>query len=224
MANAHVQTLEHETRRSMELVAGGSMSETIGGAAACVLAIVGLSGVFPGYLAAIATIAAGAALFLEGGAILTRFSELLRETTEDRHSATALESGMSAESLGGLAVLVLGVLALVGVASIALMSIALIVLGGALLLGSAATARLNALHLSAHHDSESARIVAREAVSAAAGAQVLIGISAVVLGVLAVIGVDPLTLVLVGLLAGGFSVLLSGTTVGAKMIAGLRGV
>jgi hypothetical protein len=222
MASAHAETLQQETRTSLELVAGGSMAETIGGAAACVLAIVGLSGILPGYLAAIATVAAGAALFFEGAAIVTRYTELLEETDADRLSATALGSGMSAESLGGLAAIALGVLALVGVTSMTLMSVAVIVLGGALLLGSAATSRLNALRIARAHRDETAWLVAREALAAATGAQVLIGIAAVVLGVLAVIGIAPLILILVGLLASGFSILVSGTAVGSKMLAGLH--
>jgi len=207
----------------MEFVAGGSMSETIGGAGACVLAIVGLSGLLPGYLAAIATVAAGAALFLEGGAILSRYSQLLRETMEHHGSTAAFEGGMSAESVGGLAVVALGILALVGVAPLMLMSIALIVLGGALLFGSATTSRLNALRISTGLSVPETHPIAREAVSAAAGAQVLIGIGVIVLGILAVVGVDPLKLVLVGLLAGGSAVLLSGSAISGKMVSGLHG-
>jgi hypothetical protein len=222
MANAHVGTLEGETRTSMELIAGGSIAETIGGAATCVLAIVGLSGILSADLAAVATIAAGAALALEGTSILTRYTELLQEIRADASGEIALGGGMSAESLGGFAVITLGVLALIGVTSTALMSVALIVLGGSLLLSSTATSRLNSLRIAQHRHDEVFRAVAREAVSAASGAQVLLGMGGIVLGILAVVGIDPLTLVLIGLLATGFSVLLSGTAVGGKMLSGLR--
>lgn len=225
MAQAHIGTIENETRTSMEVVAGGSMTGVLGGAGACVLAIVGLAGVFPGYLAAIATIAIGTALVVEGASILARFGELLTETGGERSGEASLEGGMTSETIGGLAVVALGVLALIGVASITLMSTGLIVLGGALLLGSAANSRLSELRLTTRirQADDTIRRIAREAVSAATGAQVLLGIAAVVLGILAVVGVDPLKLVLVGLLAAGFSELVSGTALGGKMLAGIRG-
>lgn len=225
MAHAQVGTMENETRTSMEVVAGGSLTGILAGAGACVLAIVGLAGVFPGYLAAIATIAIGAALVVEGASILARFGELLTETGSERSGEASLEGGMTSETIGGLAVVALGVLALLGVASVTLMATALIVLGGALLLGSASNSRLSELRLTTamRHADDAIRRIAREAVSAATGAQVLLGIATIVLGILAVVGVDSLKLVLVGLLAAGFSEFVSGTALGGKMLAGMRG-
>ena len=69
-----------EEERSAEVVTGGSMIEAVGGIATVVLAIVGLAGLVPIYLAAIAAIVLGAALLLQGIAIAARFSDLLAET------------------------------------------------------------------------------------------------------------------------------------------------
>ncbi len=198
------------------------MAETIGGAGAVVLAILALAGLLPAYLAAIATIAVGAALLFEGAAVAGRYRDLLKRVSENEIQATELGGGVSAESLGGLAGIALGILALLGVAPMALMSVAMIVLGGALLLSAGATSRLNHLQMR-KNTSPMAQMVAREAVSTAAGTQVLAGAGAIVLGILAVQGIAALVLVDVAALALGASVLLSGTALGGKMIAALYG-
>lgn len=198
------------------------MAETIGGAGAVVLAILALAGLLPAYLAAIATIAVGAALLFEGAAVAGRYRDLLKRVSENEIQSTELGGGVSAESLGGLAGIALGILALLGVAPMALMSVAMIVLGGALLLSAGATSRLNHLRMG-KNASPMAQLVAREAVSTAAGTQVLAGAGAIVLGILAVQGIASLVLVDVAALALGASVLLSGTALGGKMIAALYG-
>ncbi len=57
---------------------------------------------------------------------------------------------------------------------------------------------------------------------AASGTQMLIGIATIVLGILALIGIDPVTLSLVGLLATGASILFSGSAVSSRMLSVLR--
>jgi len=82
-----------------------------------------------------------------------------------------------------------------------LLPAAIIVYGAALLLSSGATARLNSLAVTGPGVHEIARHVAREAVFAAGSAQVLIGLSGVILGILALVGFTPLILSLVVLLS-----------------------
>ena len=84
----------------------------MGGIATIVLAIIGLSGVKPDILASIATIVFGAALLIQGGAMLSEFAEM--EVTPDAHVATG-GGGLSALFLVGVGGIVLGVLALLGV-------------------------------------------------------------------------------------------------------------
>ena len=67
-------------RRTAALEGSGILIEGIGGAAAVVLAILGLTGVMPLELAAIAVIVFGVALGAEGGTIATRFARLLART------------------------------------------------------------------------------------------------------------------------------------------------
>jgi hypothetical protein len=119
-----------EEEKSAEVVAGGSMGEAVAGIAAVVLAIVGLAGLYPVYLTAIASIVLGVALLLQGGAVAARFSQLLAEAAGTRLTNRELGGGMSAEFLAGAAGVVLGILALLRVFPEVLLPVAAIVFGG----------------------------------------------------------------------------------------------
>lgn len=216
MATAEATHLTHGDRTTMELVAGGSTGEAIGGIGAVVLAILGLAGVLPFVLAAVATICVGAALILEGGALTARYSRILREVgARSQTEVGEVGGGMTTELLGGVAGVVLGVLAILGVASLSLMAIAAIVFGVSLLLGSGTTTHLNALP--SDYEMASAARVAGEAVRASAGTQVLVGLASATLGVLALIGLSPLTLVLVAMLGVGGATLMTGSALTGRM-------
>ena len=212
---------EREQRQSAKVVAGGSIIEAIAGLAAVALSIIALAGVLPGYLAAIATIAVGVALLAQGGAVAARWSKLVAETPGyEWDSRSELGSGMTAEVLGGAAGVVLGILALIGVAPGVLIPVALLAFGGAMLVGTGTTADLGMFR----GTSTSPRLdhATREVTVAASGTQMLIGITAIVLGILALSGVDSLILALVGLLAVGASILFSGSAVSSRMMGVLR--
>jgi hypothetical protein len=212
---------EPERQKSIKAVAGGSITEAICGAATVVLAIIGLAGTLPGYLASIATIVFGVALLAQGSAIAARYSHLLRETMPEGWDARAELSGsMGAELLGGGAGVVLGILGLLGIATATLIPIAIIVFGGALLLGSGAPADLSSMP----EPFPPARfaMVARQASVAASGAQVLIGTGAIVLGIIALVGIDTVLVTLVSLLVLGVSTLLSGAAVSSRMAAVMK--
>lgn len=213
--------LEPEREKSVKVVAGGSITEALCGAATVVLAIIALAGTLPGYLASIATIVFGVALIAQGGAIASRYRHLLRETAPyEWDTRTELGGGMGAELFGGICGIVLGILGLIGLGTAVLLPIAVIVFGGAILLGSGATADLSTLGLGVQH--ERFAHIARQASMASAGTQALVGIGAIVLGILALVGLDTVTLTLVGLLVLGGSVLLSGTAVSSRMAAVIR--
>ncbi len=219
MATAHSTHYSEEVHRSARVVAGGSILETVGGAGAVVLSVLALAGVLPLVFAAIATIAVGAALLFEGGSIVSRYAQLEAETAGDTRLAnTSLGSGMAAESLGGIAGIVLGILALLGVSPVVLLAAAAIAVGAALLVGTEAVSRLNALEVLGGHVPDKAHRLTRQAVTASSGGQVLAGIGAAVLGILALLSIEPLTLVLVALLTLGASTLLSGSALSGKMI------
>jgi hypothetical protein len=214
-----------EEARSAEFLTGGSVIQAVGGVATVVLAIVGLAGVVPVYLAAIAAIVLGATLLLQGMAIAARFSSLLAETAGTRWTNPPMGGGMTAEFLGGAAGIVLGILALLGLYPAVLLGVAAIVFGGVLLLGIGAASRLNTLVINrswAGAEWEASRRVAGEMVSASNAAQALVGLAGVILGILALVGLYPFTLVLVAFLCLGCSVVLSGAALGSKMLTVLQ--
>ncbi len=210
---------EQEHRATLRLVSGGSIVEAVGGTGAVVLAILGLTGISPELLASIAALALGAALLSEGGALAARFSNLLAEAAP-RRVEQEIGGGLSAELLGGAAGVALGILALLGVSTMTLLAVSAIVFGASLLVGSAATAGVDALMLGVPDDRT--RQLAHEAVRGASGAQLMVGLGAVALGILALLGIDPLTLVLAAMLAVGASVLLTGSVLGGRLMSAIR--
>jgi hypothetical protein len=214
MAEAHGGMIH-----SLETVAGGSALEAFGGLGTAVLAILGLANVLPQFLAAVAVIALGVALFSEGGALAARFRRVLSEAGGGRYDAAELGGGITSELLAGGAGVILGILALLGIVPAVLTSAAVVVFGASLVFGSGATATVNTF---ASHSEGVSHSVAREAVRAAAGAQVLIGVGAIVLGVIGLVGIHPMTLALVALLGLGASVLLSGSAIASRMLSALE--
>jgi hypothetical protein len=208
-----------EDKHIAESVGSGSAAEIIGGIAAIILTILGLAHVAPSLMLPIATIAIGVALVFEGGSVAVQYSRIISRTTENSAQTIEMGGGMTAEMLAGITGIVLGILALLGLDSLTLSASAVIVYGAALSLGSGSTARLNDLRIEVSGAHQSAQRVAHEAVSAAAGTQVLVGLAGGVLGILALVGLAPTVLVLVGLLAVGASLLLSGGAVGGRLIS-----
>jgi hypothetical protein len=210
-----------EERKSVELIGGGAGVEAVGGVAAIVLTIIGLAGVMPVYMVTISTIVIGAALLMQGASVMARFSKVLAETGRGAVGVAEIGGGMSSEFLGGAAGIALGILGLVNIAPTILTAVAAIVFGGVLLLGSGGQARLNRLILEHGGMHETARHVAREAVMAASGTQALVGLSAIVLGILALVDIVPLTLTLVALLCVATAIVFSGAAVSSRMFSQL---
>jgi hypothetical protein len=212
-----------EERRSARTVMGGSLAEGISSMAAIILAIIGLAGFFPMMLPAIATIVMAAAFLLEGGAITMRYSKLLSETSKDRLDAVEFGTGLTSEFLGGVAGGILGILALLGLYPMILVSIAVIVYGATLMLSSGLTMRLNTLAIEGSEETSRFKRIAREATRAAAGVDFLLGLAAIILGIIALTGTLSVTLSLVALLLVGFSGLFTGAAIGTRMASLFRG-
>jgi len=181
------------------------MMESIGAIAVIALAIIALVGVFSSTLAAIATIIVGAAILVEGGVLGASPLAQLQEFQ-------AAGGGATAEFLGGGAGIVLGILALFSTAPQTLLAVAVLVFGATFLLGGAAMAQVGWL-TSIQGQAN------RETTSGAGSGQVLVGLAATVLGILAVTGLSPLTLILVALLSLGASMLFSGSAVGTRTLS-----
>ncbi len=208
---------------SAEVATGGAAGEAVCGLAAVVLSIVGLAHVLSPFLAAVAALVLGAALLLQGGAMFARFSNLLAQAAGGRVGTLNVGGGTSAGFGSGAAGIVLGILALVGVYPEVLLPVAAIVFGAGLVLGCGTTARLNALEVErCCGDNDGARRVAGEMVSSANGALVLVGLAAIILGIVGLAGPYGLVLSLVAFLCLGAAVSLSGSATSGKMMTMLH--
>jgi hypothetical protein len=187
-------------------------------AVAIALSIIGLVRVQP-LVAAIAVIIIGVAFLLEGGAIVMRFFQSVNETKETIWETFELGEGMSAEFLGGTAGIVLGILALLNVVPMVLISVAAIIYGAALVLGTIFTARFNILTIYKTKEDRFSKKVGREAVNAAAAIQIVIGLTGVTLGILAVLSTTPMILNLVAIMVLAFGTLLTGTALSNRLLS-----
>ena len=207
---------------SAEAASYGGFVDALGGIAAIVLAIVGLSGVKPDILLSIGTVVFGAALLIQGGAMLTEYAQI--ELVPEAGS-TASGGGLSALFLVGVAGIVLGVLALLGVHAAVLTSVAAIAFGAALLISSSAvwqllTSRAVAARFQAR--APMLRMVASEVAAGSVGVQAMAGLAVIVLGILAVSGIFTESLTLIALLAAGAAIVLTGSTLSGTMIGFMR--
>jgi hypothetical protein len=220
--NIATQEAYIEKQTSVKIVRGGTVAEGVAGGIGIVLAILGLLYILPQMMLPIATIVLGVAFLLEGGAIASRFSKLLSETAKGRFETSELGVGLTTEFIGGIATVILGILALLRIAPSILMPVSAIVFGATLLFGSGVTARLNHLEEPKSEDYRAFREVAHEAVTVATGVRILLGLSAVVLGIIALSGISWMILSLVSLLCVAVSDVTNGSALAAKMMGALH--
>lgn len=212
-------TLPHEdihTHR-FDMVTVAPLSETVGAIAIIVLAIIGLAGTEPAGMLAIATIIIGAAILMQGANIASEYAEVFA-ADEVGVGRSAAGGGITLEFLAGGTGVVLGILALLTSATLVLSAAALIVFGGTLLLSAGATAHASQMQNEEAATGLRARALLHEAASVASGTQIMIGVGAIVLGILALVGLHVTILTLVGQLAIGASLL---TVSAGNSVAGL---
>lgn len=215
-------TTGHETERNAKAVSGASLISVLAGAVAIVLPILGLLDIVPLTLAAVTSIAIGTGFVLAGAAVSARWKDILRDLGHERRQQADIGGGVTAEFLGGAAGIALGILALVGVYPGILIPVAAIVFGATLIFASATQAELAAVG----HETDRAERASRGASRAMAGAEVLAGIAAAVLGILVLVdvtgGVEGIVLAHVAFLCVGAAMILAGTTLGSRMVSVLR--
>jgi hypothetical protein len=194
----------------------GLLTEGAAGIAAIVLAILGLAGVSTGVLASITVIVIGVGLLVQGfntGAEQARATPIANRVPE-------FGAEVMVSFIAGVAGIVLGILALIGIRAPDLVPAALIVFGGALLLAGATSGPVvsNSLMASSTQQGGEVVSVSYNGSPASRGLQILIGIAAIVLGILSLIFMASWVLVLVGMLAVGAALLMiSATFSGAVM-------
>jgi hypothetical protein len=201
-------------KKTEQIFAGGTSVEAIGGFAAAVLAVIGVTGYEQVYMLGAACIATGIALLAHGGSIAARWNDVLRRLDGERFDRAELVGGIGTEVFGGAVGLLLGILALANVRPFVLLPVAAIVFGSSLLLGGAAQPDLEAL---VHDNDIRHRRMTHDVIQASGGVMVMVGIAAAVLGILALLEVGPiLTLTLVGMLCIGGALMLAGGALTAR--------
>lgn len=216
--------------RSTETSAFGGMLDAAGGIATVALAIIGLAGLVPEVLMGIATIVFGVTLIVQAGALLSEYSGITFPSTAVATSAATdslAGGGVGVMFMVGGAGIVLGILALLGITPMVLCASALIAFGGAMLLGSSSVRHVHQLQAAMRRAGGVTtqgvnEILASEMAAGSAGAQLLSGLAAIVLGIIALSGVYSLALVLVGLLVIGASNILAGGALSGVMSGATR--
>lgn len=190
-----------------------SVADAAAGMVVLALSIIGLADVAPRTLAALSCMIVGIALAFEGGGVVRRYRLAL--TSRGRSESSEIRWAMLAQIAGGAVAFVLALLALAGVERLAFTSIATIVLGASLLLGTGAEMEMDTAASAA--EPTSARRVIHEAVIAAGGARLLVALANVTLGVLALVGVETVTLLSAASLLLAISLLLGSVSVADRL-------
>lgn len=209
-----------ETRAS-EAASFGGLADALGGIATIVLAIVALTGVRPEILIPITVIVFGAALLIQAGAMVSEYALFM--PAAGAGGADFGANSLSSLFLVGAAGIVLGVLALLGIATTVLTSISVIAFGAALLLSANSVRNLYLLRrVGTAGTMGGGELLAGEMASGSAGVQMLAGLTAVVLGILAVSGTRADTLVLSAMIVLGATVVLSGSALSGMVLGFMR--
>jgi hypothetical protein len=194
--------------------AESSAIAVLAAAAAVVLSILALAGLAVVPFASIAVIATGAALLFEAAGVATYVADA-NGLEADTEGAIAKES-IGADAIAGIGAIVLGVLSLIGVEPTVLLPAAAIILGAGLLLSAPGPMAEEGECAVPRH-----RELVRASFAAASGVHVLVGDSAVILGIVGVLGKAPVVMTVIAMLSIGAAQLLTGAAVGGRL-ASLR--
>jgi hypothetical protein len=209
-----------------EAAAYGGLADAIGGIATIVLAIIALSGVHPEVILPIAVIVFGAALLIQGGTMLSEYASIIFPAGAAGASTEQMGVGsLSTLFMVGVAGIVLGILALLGIEAGILSAIAVIAFGSGLLLSSNAVRSLYMMQSSANRSGApraGTELLAGEMASGSAGVQMLAGLAAIVLGILAVVGIKTDILLLAALIVLGATVILTGSALSGLVVGFMR--
>jgi hypothetical protein len=189
----------------------GLLSEGAAGIATIVLAVIALAGIAATALASIVTIVIGVGLMVQAFNSAAERAKAIPAGA----APTALSSGIGGEVMvdvvTGITGIVLGILALVGINATHLVPAALIVFGGALLLSGVVEIVPRPVPVAAAGGGP-AQIATYQGSAATGGLEVMVGVAAIVLGILSLILMSSWVLVLVGFIAIGAAMLMVSAT------------
>jgi hypothetical protein len=193
----------------------GLLTEGAAGIAVIVLAIIALAGTAAAALISIAAIVIGVGLMVQAFNSAAEHSKVFTANGGTSAQATEFGGDVMVDCMCGLTGIVLGILALVGISAAHLLPPALIVFGGALLVGGAVSMRPRTMLVPGA--GTEATSVTYHSSGSASGMEILIGLAAIVLGILSML-TGAWVLLAVGFIAVGAALLLvSATFSGAVM-------
>ena len=203
----------------------GGLADAIGGIATIVLAIVALAGVHPVIVLSVAVIVFGATLLIQGGTLVSEYESIMfpagaTGTVSPEQFGAA---GLATLFLVGVAGIVLGILALLGIEPETLTAVSVIAFGASLLLSSNSVRQLSVLQTSRPDASRAgAERLAGEMATGSASVQMLAGLTAIVLGILAVAGINQNVLMLSALIVLGGAIILTGSALTGLIVGFMR--
>jgi hypothetical protein len=182
------------------------------------LIIIAFTGVASKTLTAIAAIAVGAGLLLEGMAIAAKYKKILERVHNDPQVKLELGVGVGTETLLGVGVITLCILSVISLVPLVLNAVAAITVGVALAITADLLGRLNQVNLGQAGKQDRVILATHLITSSAAGVQVVAGVAAIVLGIASLISFAPMLLNQVAFITPGAALLLSGIASCGRMI------
>ena len=215
--------LEPHDRDAERLITGGTAAEGVAGVLTIVVAIAGLVGAPANYAFTIGAVVLGIGLVIAAGTLASKYLNLLQGPGGEELAGSELRGGVGAGFIGGVAAIILGVLGWLGLLPTILTAVAIMVAGASMVVGTMATVRLNRLIIRRLVTRQNVRFFAHELISTGAGMQSLAGAAGIALGIISLVSSMSATLLLIGLVCMGASLLLSGSALSVRMLARARG-
>ena len=205
------------------LIASGATIASIWGLSTLALGIIGLAGVVPAYMLSVAGITLGLAFLTLGGLTMAWARTFLFADHPDRRERAGFSGAVAGVWIAGLAGIAAGILNLTLYSGVGLGGMGV----AAILFGLGLAAHSGAMHHVSRFSHQ--RVVdhvkgplAVNALSVAPIRDFVVGVGAVILGILAILDVVPVLLGLVALLALGGTVAVTALTICGATVAGLE--
>jgi hypothetical protein len=199
------------------LVKKGSIMSSGVSLIAVILALVAMGNILPRFMIPLSIVAISVAFLSRGGSIAARFPDLLPETSRQRSDVSKLGVGLSVEMAGGIIAGILGILALLNIMPLVFAPAALLVFGITMIVASGVVFWFDSLMTGRPGEYGAHGVTGHEMIMASGGLEFVLGLAAFVLGIMSLAGISSVLMTNVGLLSVGFSELITGTAMSARM-------
>lgn len=207
----------HDEMSAANLVKKGSMVSGAASLLAVIFILMAMGNIWPRFMIPVSILAISIAFVSQGGTIAARFSDLLPETSRRRSDVSRLGVGLSVEVAGGIITGILGILVLLNVMPTILAPAALLVFGITMIVSSGVVFWFDSLLTGRSGEYRSYGAAGHEAIMASGGLQFILGLAAFILGIMSLAGISPVLMANIGLLSVGFSELITGSAMTARM-------